>query len=136
LSWFAILFATILYKYLKKVEQRLVVQLYHPFVGDLNEDQHGLFSYPHTTLTLLTEEPKRESILGPILKKPNGFVRVMYSFVCMINYALSLLLMLVAMTYNSSLFLALCFGYGIGSFLFIPDAHHDSVVSNTEGDCH
>jgi hypothetical protein len=48
-----------------------------------------------------------------------GFrMRVTHCIVAGVTYSLALFLMLVAMTYNSTLFLALVFGYGFGDFLF------------------
>jgi hypothetical protein len=44
--------------------------------------------------------------------------RVVHAVVSAINYGFALLLMLVAMTYNPSLFLALVVGYGAGDMIF------------------
>lgn len=52
--------------------------------------------------------------------RPRGWmtVKIIYSVICAIKYALALFLMLVAMTMNPSLFLALFVGYLLGDFIF------------------
>ena len=45
-------------------------------------------------------------------------LRVKHAALAAIHYALALLLMLVAMTYNPCLFLACCLGYGAGDYAF------------------
>jgi len=46
-------------------------------------------------------------------------LRIKHACLSALHYTLALLLMLVAMTYNPSLFLAVCLGYGLGDFLVI-----------------
>ncbi len=48
----------------------------------------------------------------------NFLLRLLHSLVSALSYGLALMLMLVAMTYNPSLFLSLVVGYGLGDFLF------------------
>lgn len=43
---------------------------------------------------------------------------IQHALIVSFNYGLSLMLMLVAMTYNPSLFVALVFGWGLGDFFF------------------
>ncbi|RYG93529.1 copper transporter family protein [archaeon] len=47
---------------------------------------------------------------------------------------MALMLMLVAMTYNPSLFLALVVGYFVGSFFFYR--HRDLLAQDDAGGCH
>jgi hypothetical protein len=46
--------------------------------------------------------------------------------------------MLVAMTYNSGLFIALVLGYGIGDFLYFSRREHSLLDNNGDSDtnCH
>jgi hypothetical protein len=62
-------------------------------------------------------------------------LKVYHSIAAGLQYGLALLLMLISMTYNSGLFLALMIGYGIGDFLFI-DKILSSRKGNTQYICH
>jgi len=44
--------------------------------------------------------------------------RILHSILSGLNYGIALILMLIAMTYNPSLFLALIVGYSVGDFIF------------------
>ena len=60
--------------------------------------------------------------------------RLLHALLSGLNYALALLSMLVAMTYNPSLFMALVIGYAIGDFLFFSRSR---LHYNTSGaECH
>lgn len=73
-------------------------------------------------------EPVRMSV-----EKYFGF-RLLHALLSGLNYALALLLMLVAMTYNPGLFMALVIGYAIGDFLFFSRSrlHYNTFG----GECH
>mmetsp|Transcript_21135 Transcript_21135/g.30285 ORF Transcript_21135/g.30285 Transcript_21135/m.30285 type:complete len:171 (-) Transcript_21135:161-673(-) len=64
-------------------------------------------------------------------------LRTLHAILNALTYALALLLMLVAMTYNCLLFLSLVMGYGVGDFLFCAKMFglRDGNRSNTY-DCH
>ena len=57
--------------------------------------------------------------------------RVLHSILSGLNYGIALLLMLIAMTYNPSLFLALIVGYALGDFLFFSQMRPSSF-----SECH
>lgn len=57
-------------------------------------------------------------------------LRAFHSILTGVNYGLALLMMLIAMTYNPSLFLALVSGYSVGDFLFF------SKSKNSVNECH
>ena len=59
-------------------------------------------------------------------------LRALHALASGFNYGVALLLMLVAMTYNPSLFLALMFGYALGDFIFFSWTRPASVAQ----DCH
>jgi hypothetical protein len=57
--------------------------------------------------------------------------RILHSILTGLNYGLALLLMLIAMTYNPSLFLALIIGYAFGDFIFFAQMRPSSF-----SECH
>lgn len=61
-------------------------------------------------------------------------LKVIHALLSSLNYGLALMLMLVAMTYNPSLFVALMVGYFLGDFLF----HHerDAAGDGSSTNCH
>ena len=59
-------------------------------------------------------------------------LRVLHAVLSGLNYGVALLLMLVAMTFNPSLFVALMFGYAVGDFVFFSWTRPSSVAQ----DCH
>jgi len=63
-------------------------------------------------------------------------MRILHSGLVGLSYALSLMLMLVAMTFNSLLFVALVIGYAIGDFLFFQLVAPVSVGSFNDDECH
>ena len=64
---------------------------------------------------------------------PDSNLRAVHSLIAAFNYGLSLMLMLVAMTFNSALFVALIFGYLIGDYLFF---HLNPVIFSENDSCH
>jgi len=64
------------------------------------------------------------------------FLRLIHAFFTAINYGLSLLLMLVAMTYNPGLFLALVVGYFFGDLLTSSELINRSIRSTADDGCH
>ena len=59
-------------------------------------------------------------------------LRVLHSVLSGVNYGVALLLMLVAMTFNPSLLVALMFGYAVGDFMFFSLTRPASMAQ----DCH
>ena len=64
------------------------------------------------------------------------FLRLIHALFTAINYGLSLLLMLVAMTYNPGLFLALVVGYFFGDLLTSSEMINRSIRSTADDGCH
>lgn len=77
---------------------------------DVGEDSNEFSSLRLTT--------KSESCEKTIGASRYFLLRVLHSLLSGYNYAVALLLMLVAMTYNPGLFLALVVGYTFGDFVF------------------
>mmetsp|Transcript_35443 Transcript_35443/g.33632 ORF Transcript_35443/g.33632 Transcript_35443/m.33632 type:complete len:188 (-) Transcript_35443:392-955(-) len=64
-------------------------------------------------------------------------LRIIHAFMSAVIYGLALLLMLVAMTYNVGLFLALLVGYFLGDLLFFSIGIQSNYAnSNLQQDCH
>jgi hypothetical protein len=64
-------------------------------------------------------------------------LRIIHAFMSAVIYGLALLLMLVAMTYNVGLFLALLVGYFLGDLLFFSMGIQSNYAnSNLQQDCH
>ena len=59
-------------------------------------------------------------------------LRLLHSILSGCNYGVALMLMLIAMTFNPSLFLALVIGYSVGDFIFFARMRPQSSIS----DCH
>ena len=94
LTWFAVVISVVTYHFMEYLRVTL---------------QHGM-------LTLLSNSQDGEA--DKILR-PSGWylLKVTYGCVVACNYALSLMFMLVAMTFNPCLFLALIVGYFIGGYV-------------------
>ena len=63
-------------------------------------------------------------------------LRLIHSFITATSYGVALLLMLVSMTYNRGLFLALIIGYFLGDLLFFRYNHASFRNYETEDQCH
>ena len=63
-------------------------------------------------------------------------LRVVHAFIAACIYGLTLLLMLVSMTYNCGLFLALVVGYFLGDLLFFMLGLHNSYANIQGHECH
>lgn len=87
-----------------------------------NEDQD--FGSYHGTTSIPTG-PNDNDTLRYIM------LRLLHSILSGLNYGVALLLMLVAMTYNPSLFIALMIGYAVGDFLFFARTRPSSIT-----ECH
>ena len=92
----------------------------HPANEDVNEVSR---------LRQSAESMNREKKLGP-----SNFLllRLLHSVLSGYNYGVALILMLIAMTFNPSLFLALVIGYALGDFIFYAKMKPQS----SSIDCH
>lgn len=93
-------------------------------VHPVNEDANEV-----SRLRQSTESVNREKELGP-----SNFLllRLLHSVLSGYNYGVALVLMLIAMTFNPSLFLALVIGYALGDFIFYAKMKPQS----SSIDCH
>lgn len=93
-------------------------------VHPVNEDANEV-----SRLRQSTESVNRERLLGP-----SNFLllRLLHSVLSGYNYGVALVLMLIAMTFNPSLFLALVIGYALGDFIFYAKMKPQS----SSIDCH
>jgi hypothetical protein len=74
-------------------------------------------------------EAMRDNVASQLLgldspwRKKYG-LRLLHALLSGLNYGIALLLMLIAMTYNPGLLLALVFGYAVGDFLFFSKTRY------------
>ena len=126
-SWFAIFLSTIFWHFLKfqlaKIEMEM--QSARSNSGSSIEKGDMGMSNIHTSLVNDTFDVYKGVVLT---------LRIKHAVLNGLSYGWALLLMLVAMTYNPSLFLALVFGYMFGDFFFA----HNTLRSNAmkDKDCH
>ena len=109
LSWIAVMLAVVLYHALKYYEGKL--------------EEHMLQILKNNAAEIEHEQNIKQILMGATAPsaKPHQTpyflrLRVMHSLVAGIGYGVALMLMLVAMTYNPSLFVALMVGWVLGDF--------------------
>jgi copper transporter 1 len=136
-SWFAIFFVAVLYEGLKAVRHHLSRRDVCPECMEnqirrqaLIRSDVGEHDRPIDNDTVLTVKPNHiQSKRARLLSIPHIIQSVMH----ILQMAISYLLMLVAMTFNTYLFLAIVFGAGLGHFLF---AWRRSSVIDYNEHCH
>ncbi|CAF0993473.1 unnamed protein product [Adineta steineri] len=121
-SWFIVFFVAILYEGLKTVRDHLAKQEVCRQYPDENNRQSPLvrqhdqpYDRPNNTdliprVRTETNRPKRARLLSTY--------HIIQTLLHVLQMGISYLLMLVAMTFNTYLFLAVIFGAGLGHFLF------------------
>ena len=115
-SWIAVFFFTIIYHairyFIYTVEDFMDP---NPRINPLTAEQ-----YHKGYQAALDEEEKLDHNNKTVTLSPWRYFwfRVLHALLSGLNYGLALLLMLIAMTYNPSLFIALIVGYSFGDFLF------------------
>lgn len=116
LAWFFVFLASMLYHYMK-----VLVTLVEEKIWRIKNNGSG----------------EGMPLLGRGLAIPTSSsqmkYRLLHAILNSLTYALALLLMLVAMTYNSALFIALVLGYGVGDFIFFAEI---PMNERGIGDCH
>lgn len=124
LTWFMVMFAVVVYYILKHV---------------LLAMDKGMISALRTESEILANGSKepigdyqdyhRATEDGVFLERPKGWqsVKLIHSTIAAFNYGLSLMLMLVAMSFIPSLFLALFIGAAVGEYLCV-DFHIDLTM--------
>ena len=133
-TWFAVIAATILYKgvnyFLILIEEdmRSVMLTGHPLKSKYEEFDEPINKNTGSSASLMNKEPD-----SGVLQR----LRIKHAVFQGLNYGMALMLMLVAMTYNPTLFLGLMIGYGIGDYIFsfhVIKTKFKSVGEQTE--CH
>jgi hypothetical protein len=129
LSWFAVMFAVIVYHYLKCQEGKLEEHMYATMRNDQDD------SNVNTGLIInnrgMSVDKSGNKTQSSYFKK----LRVAHAVLAGILYALGLMLMLVVMTYNPSLFLAVVVGFIIGDFIFFHKRNF-ATLDNGDMGCH
>jgi len=137
LSWFAIVIACIIYHWMKYITRRLNYNM------DQQELRLGrqLLTTPITGVARNSTGLSIDSTLAPVNEEQANrellILHVVRAFWNSLQYGWALLLMLVAMTYNSSLFVALIVGYFFGELIFQSMPVCDSrSLNRDEVTCH
>ena len=127
-TWCAVFSAAIFYHYLKFHTSNIEAEILGErkaavLFGDLDDLNESTFINKSAHKKYRKITPTNDEFT----------LRLMHCLVIGINYCISLLLMLVAMTYNSLLFIALILGYTTGDFLFF---RIKQAMFMSEADCH
>ena len=157
LSWFAVAIFAIMYHAFRFLIYTLEEHMYRPYTeNDTNATQPGNAVVGTTgdqqPYHQLGDKGSGEGEIEPIHTSNNTnnrretnsqtleaasptqymMLRILHAVLSGLNYGVALLLMLVAMTFNPSLFVALMFGYAVGDFIFFTWTRPSSVAQ----DCH
>lgn len=149
LSWFAVMFMTFAYQGLKHQHTYLEAQIMSLRMkrSDSGDDK-GSSSAETPTVSGTSRAPLVEKLIDTVVGGSNEIpfkYVLLHAFLGSVNYALALILMLVAMTYNPSLFMALVVGYFLGDIFFfrrslMPKLGQYEAVNTRYGvagnDCH
>lgn len=151
LSWFAVVLMTIAYQGLKYWHSSLDSRMVSLNLKRNGSGDEAVLPNEKTSLDLTTPSgnPKTamyekllDNVIGGASEVPLKLV-VLHAALAAFNYALALILMLVAMTYNPSLFMALIVGYFLGDIMFFRRhlapkfAQYEALnYQAAGGDCH
>jgi Ctr copper transporter family len=94
-------------------------------VGDTPGGQAGYQRAPDDTVLLAPKSP------GEISSERYLWLRLAHSVLAGLNYGMALVLMLIAMSYNPSIFVSLITGYAFGDFIFFV-----RMRSSSNESCH
>eukprot|EP01031_Cornospumella_fuschlensis_P039637 gene39637-48255_t len=108
LSWFAVVLAVVVYHGL-----RYCIGEIELWMSDWRRRSYGTSSSSSYGTSLLKKEEKVLFVSSSNPKANHIRLRLLHAFLSALQYGMALMLMLVAMTYNPSLFLALVVGYFI-----------------------
>ena len=142
LSFIAVVIAGICYHYLRYnvavLEQRLRDAISASIESSIYDPVHtnseGLLISGISKGSMNSYNGKRRPL--PITRNIRGLC-LYRSALSTLMYALALMLMLVAMTYNSWLFISLAVGYFIGDYLFFYETFGCNYIANqTDTACH
>lgn len=140
-SWIFIVFAVVCWHGLKYIQSTMIEGSIRK--GSLNprSDSHDDVEYTTIRNFKSKAEKQNSSSVQMLHSNPSQFerrwvLRLTHSLISAASYGLALLLMLVSMTYNCGLFLALVIGYFIGDLLFFRYNHASLRNYETEDQCH
>ena len=122
-SWFAVVLAVIFYHWMKSVYRKLTVLL-----ESTNTAEVSLLNNARTV-----SYSRQITLIDDVLTVTFFQLTFIRAFWNSLLYGMSLMLMLVAMTYNSSLFVALMIGYFLGDLLF-QELPNNSQNRHANGD--
>jgi hypothetical protein len=141
-TWIFIVLAVVGWHGLKYVQSTIIEESIRK--GALTYKSNNLDDIEYTTIKnskLNSERQKFSS--SQVLNAESSeqlkrlmMLRLIHSFITATSYGVALLLMLVSMTYNRGLFLALIIGYFLGDLLFFRYNHASFRNYETEDQCH
>ena len=116
LSFFAVMAAVVVYHFLEctlEIFEKGIIEY-------LQESNTALFKKDRVPTATEENTEESSSLLNHLQHRPRGWtsVKILFGLISAMKYGLTLMLMLVAMTMNPSLFLSLFIGYLLGDFLF------------------
>lgn len=140
-SWIFIVFAVVCWHGLKYIQSTIIEGSIRK--GSLNSRSDSHDDIEYTTINFKLKAKKQNSSSVQVLHsnpseqfERRWMLRLTHSLISAASYGLALLLMLVSMTYNCGLFLALVIGYFIGDLLFFRYNHASLRNYETEDQCH
>ena len=115
--------------------------MYHRLRLELSVNESKITIHKLQTTNYETTPLMSSSSSSSSSKVPSSQLRricIIHSILSALSYAYALILMLIAMTYNTGLFIALIVGYGVGDFLYFTRREPVGFDSNSDSDanCH
>ena len=141
-SWTFIVFAVVCWHGLKYVQSTIIEESIRKGALNFQTNSHDDIGYTTINESKQVVEKQNSSSLQVLHSKSSEqlkrlwILRFTHSLISAASYGLALLLMLVSMTYNCGLFLALIIGYFIGDLLFFRYNHASLRNYEREDQCH
>ena len=114
-SWFTILLSAAFYHFLRSMLYSIESEICQI---DCKHTKYQAFDEEACSSMHANAEKSPQAVLPAGQQRYTMELRVKHAVLNAFTYMWALLLMLVAMTYNTWLFIALVLGYGIGDFVF------------------
>lgn len=138
LSWFAVAFAVVVFHSIRylifTIEDYMYTEYPYKKVSESIEGSDHSYQQAPTMNTMNNDSNNNSSHNKSDMDTRYFLLRLLHSIISGLNYGLALSLMLIAMTYNPSLLLALIVGYCVGDFMFFRRKKPTSTSSCME--CH
>ncbi len=127
MAWFVVAFFAMVFHGIRYLIYMIEDHM-HPQKGIINKASRNLIfnQQPYQSIRHNSDEESQDNVdefrdlneTNNLSTQKYMALRVFHAFLSALNYGLALLLMLVAMTFNPNLLVALMFGYAVGDFLY------------------